>query len=197
MAIRIALLLLLAVSANAIADAGAGEFMGYRLGGRYQRGPVTSLQVTTTGNLVIIAESPVKPADIAEVAVVTTPATLTIGNITASQWFPTEDEARGFARRYFELLRARYPAWPFGWEVMDARMRIVEVSFHQPPYNLQLRLAADVRSGKGMWRFSMALGWLPDSAEAKAWQQASGREQTAVRKADDQVLLKQSDVRGL
>jgi hypothetical protein len=197
MRIRIGLILLLTLSANVLADARDGEFMGYRLGGKYQRGSNTTQQVTTTGNLLILAERPLKPGDIAEVALLTTPESLTIGHIAASQWFLTEEEARSFARRYFELLRAKYPTWTYGGEVMDGQMNIVEVSFKELPYNLRLRLTKDLRDGKDMWRFSMTLGWLPDSGQAQAWKAVSAEEQIAARQGAGQQLLKRSDVRGL
>jgi hypothetical protein len=197
MPIPFALMLLLAMSADALADARAGEFMGYQLGSKYLRSANTKQRVTTTGNLIIFAEKPVKPSDIAEVTLLTTPGTLTIGHITASQWFLTEEEARNFGRRYFELLRARYPDWPYGWEVMDAQMNIVEVNFNAAPYNLQLWLTRDLRDGKDMWRFSMMLRWLPDSSQAREWRELAGVEQIAVNKNAGQQLLENSDLRGL
>ena len=197
MLIRFAAIVLATMSATALADAGHGEFMGYSLGGRYPPGAAARQQVTTTGNLIVIAAQPVKPADIAEVSLLTTPETLTIGHIAASQWFPTEEAARDFARQYFRLLRARYPDWPFGGEVMDARMHLVEVSFDKPPYNLRLHLAPAIHDGKDMWRFSMTLGWSPDSPQARTWSKLSADEQVAAKKGADQTLLRQSDLRGL
>lgn len=197
MPIRCALLLLLMLSATAFADARTGEFMGYRLGEKYPRTAETRQQVTTTGNVILIAEQAVKPNDIAEVTVLATPGSLTVGNITASQWFATEEDARSSGRRYFELLRAKYPDWPYGGEVMDPRMNIVEVSFNGPPYNLRLHLTRDVHDGKNLWRFSMTLGWLLDSPPFQAWKTLSANEQSAGRKDAGQELLKQSDVRGL
>lgn len=197
MLIRIVLILLLTISANVLADARTGDFMGYQLGSRYQRSSGTELREGATGNLFITTEQPVKPDDIAVVTVLTTPATLTIGSITASQWFSTEEEARSFGRRYFGLLRGKYPDWPYGWEVMDARMNIVEVNFNQSPYNLQLWLSRDLRDGKNMWQFSMMLRWLPDSENADAWRKLAAAEQIAVSKAATQKMLKESDVRGL
>jgi hypothetical protein len=197
MLIRWIAILSLTLSAGVLADARSGEFMGYQLGGKYQRSPSTRQQVTTTGNLIIVAEQPVKPGDIAEVSLLVTPATLTIGHIAGSQWFVTEEEARAFARQYFKLLRARYPEWPYGREVMDARMNIVEVSFNESPHNLRLQLTPDFHDGRNMWRFSMALGWLPDSPQARAWRNLSAAEQVAVKKDSDQQLLRESDIRGL
>lgn len=197
MLIRSVVILLLAMSANALADARTGSFMGYQLGARYQPGPNTSQQLTATGNLIVDAERPVKPADVAVVTLLTTPETLTIGAIAASQWFATEEEAREFARRYFRLLRAKYPGWPYGWEVMDARLNIVEVNFNEAPYNLRLQLTEDLHESKNMWRFSMTLGWLPDSSQARAWRNRSADEQVGVKKGADQQLLDGSDLRGL
>ncbi len=194
---RIVLLLLLAVSADVLGDARTGDFMGYQLGARYQAGPDTKQRVTTTGNLIIVAERPVKPADLAEVSLATTPATLTIGHITASQWFGTEEEARDFARRYFGLLRAKYPAWQVGGEVMDGRMNIVEVRFDASPYSLQLRLTPEQHEGRPMWRYAMTLTWLPESSPARAWRDLAAAEQLAVKSAADRDLLERADLRGL
>jgi hypothetical protein len=197
MLIRCALILLLAVPSIVLADAGNGDFMGYQLGDQYQRSPDTRQQTSTTGNLLISAEQPVKPGDIAEVTLLATAETLTIGYIGASQWFATEAEARDMGRRYFELLHAKYPDWPYGWEVMDAQLNIVEVNFNSAPYNLRLRLTEDQREGEKMWRFSMTLGWLPGSPEEEAWRSQAVDEQIAEKLGTRQELLKKSDVRGL
>lgn len=197
MPLRIVLLLLLTLPGTVLADAASGAFMGYRLGAKYLRSPTTAQQVTTTGNLLITAEQPVKPDDIGEVTVLTTPVSLTIGNITASQWFATEAEARDFARKYFNLLRSKYPAWPFGWEVMDPQMNIVEVSFRQAPVNLRLWLAKDARYAKTPWRISLTLGWLPDSPPEQAWRATSASEQIALQESTRKQTLQDADLRGL
>lgn len=197
MPIQFFLMLLLALPGLAYADASMGDFMGYQLGAEYKRGAATQLEVTTTGNLRVTAEQPVKPGDIAQVTLLTTRETLTIGFISAEQWFATETEAREFGRRYFGLLRAKYPDWPHGWEVMDAQMNIVEVNFNQAPYNLRLRLTQDPNEGEKMWRFSMTLGWLPESAEEQAWRAKAVNEQVAGQQGSQQQLLKDADVRGL
>jgi len=197
MPIRFFLLLLLVLPGLAYADASTGNFMGYQLGAEYKRGAATQLEMTTTGNLRVTAEQPVKPADIAQVTLLTTRETLTIGFISAEQWFATEAEAREFGRRYFGLLRAKYPDWPHGWEVMDARMNIVEVNFNQAPHNLRLRLTKEHRDGESMWRFSMTLGWLPESAEEQAWRGKAVKEQVSGQQGSQQQLLQDSDVRGL
>lgn len=194
---RFVAILLLAVSVNVLADARSGDFMGYQLASKYPRGPATRHRETTTGNLVIFAEQPVKPGDIAEVTVLTTPETLTIGNVTASQWFPSKEEARAFGRRYFELLRAKYPDWAYGGEILDAHMDIVEVNFHKPPYEIRLWVTEDMQNGKKTWRFSMSLGWSPESSQALAWRNLAADEQVAASRGSAQQLLKESDLRGL
>ena len=193
---RFLLYCLVALPALAFADANDGQFMGYELGAGY---PETSHagEGTTTGNLLIVAKNPHKPADIEEVSLVTTPVTRTVGYISAASWFASEDEARTSARRYVDLLRAKYPDWEFGREVMDASMRIVEVSFDKAPYNLKLRLGRDVHEGRDMWRFSMGLGWQPHAKESRAWQDLSAAEQSTEMKTEREQVLKDSDVRGL
>lgn len=197
MLVRIALILLLAAPGMVLADAGSGEFMGYQLGKQYQPTAKTQERRSTTGNLLIQAEQPVKPDDIATVTILATPETRAIGSISASQWFATEAEARAMGRKYFELLQAKYPDWPYGWEVMDAEFNIVEVSFNSPPHNLRLNLVKDNRDGKAMWRFSMTLGWLPGSDEETAWRDRSVSELATVSSDRTQQLLKESDTRGL
>jgi hypothetical protein len=196
MRIRSLLLCLFALPAVAFADAGNGQFMGYELGADY---PDTSQvgERTTTGNLLIVAANPLKPADIKQVSLVTTPITRNVGYISAASWFTTEGEARADARRYLELLRAKYPDWDFGREVMDASLRIVEVNFDKAPYNLKLRLARDMHEGRDMWRFSMGLGWQPNSKESQAWQDISDTERSAEKTAERGKVLEDSDVRGL
>jgi len=190
------LLCFLALPAAALPDAGDGQFMGYELGENY---PATSQNSarTTTGNLLFVAEKPVKPAGIEQVSLVATPVSRTISYIDAASWHATEDEARETGRRYVELLRAKYPDWKFGREVMDASLRIVEVNFDKAPYNLRLRLVRDEHEGRNMWRFSMSLGWQANSKEWLAWQNMSATQQADERTTEHEQLLQDSDVRGL
>jgi len=197
MLIRLILIFLFYIPGVVLADASSGEFMGYQLGNNYQRGANTRQQTITNGNLVITAEQPVKPDNIAEVSLITTPESLTIGHINAASWFDAEIEAREFGRQYVDLLRAKYPDWVFGREGMNADLRIVEVNFDQPPYNLRLRLNEDRRNGKMMWRLSMSLSWLPDSKEALAWRNTSRREHITAKEEGRKQLLENADLRGL
>jgi len=124
---------------------------------------------------------PTKPADIVQVSLIATPESRTIGYIIAASWYATEGEAREVGRRYVELLRAKYPDWDFGRELMDASLRIVEVNFDKVPYNLQLRLVRDEYDGRSMWRISMGLGWHRETKEWHAWQNQAATEHAAAR----------------
>jgi hypothetical protein len=196
MGTRFLLVCLLAIPAAVLADANGGQFMGYELGADYPETPQES-EGTAAGDLVIVAENPLKPADINQVKLLATPVSRTIGYISAASWHATESEARATGRRYVELLRARYPDWDFGREAMDASARIVEVNFDKAPYNLQLRLARDEYEGRTMWRFSMGLGWQPGSREWRAWQDLSTSQQAAALATERERILEESDVRGL
>jgi hypothetical protein len=193
---RTLLICLLAFPAAVFADASEGRFMGYELGADYSSTPQES-ESTATGNLVIVAGNPVKPTDIEQVRLVATPVSRTIGYINAASWYATETEAREVARHFVELLRVKYPDWKFGREVMDADLRIVEVNFDKAPYNLQLRLVPDEHEGRNMWRFSMGLGWQPNSKEWLAWQEISATELSARKSTEREQILEDSDVRGL
>lgn len=117
--------------------------------------------------------------------------------ISAASWFATEGEARASARRYMELLRAKYPDWRLGGEVLDASVRIVGVNLLKAPYNLKFGLEQDLHEGREMWRFTMGLGWLPNSEEHRAWQETSNTEKSAESANEREQILKESDVRGL
>jgi hypothetical protein len=196
MPLRLLLCCFLVLPAVAVADAGQGQFMGYQLGERYPAGS-PNVEVTTTGNLLIAAENPVKPADIVAVSLIATPVSRTIGGIVAASWYATEADAREAARRYVELLRAKYPDWALGREVMDASSRIVEVNFDKAPHNLQLHLVRDQRDGRDMWRFSMSLGWTEASNEWRAWQERATAEHASAKATERERLLKEADTRGL
>ena len=196
MPIKFLLCCLFALPTVVIADASDGQFMGYELGANYPATPQGS-EITTTGSLIIVAENPVKPADITQVSLVATPESQMIGYIGAASWYATEGEAREIGRRYVELLRAKYPDWNFGREAMDASLRIVEVNFDKAPYNLQLRLARDEHDGRSMWRFSMGLGWQIDSREWHSWRNQAATEHAAAKTTEHIQLMKDADVRGL
>jgi hypothetical protein len=194
---RVVLVLSLVAGGPVMADASLGEFMGYKLGDRYSRTADTREVKTATGNLLITAQQPVKPADIAKVTLLTTAETATIAYIDASQWFATEADARAMGTKYVELLKAKYPDWEFGREVMDANMHIVEVNLDRPPYNLRLRLTEDKAQEDNKWRFSMMLGWQPDSAEQWAWREKAIKEQEAEQGQSREQQLEKADTRGL
>jgi hypothetical protein len=196
MPIRLLLCCLFALPTIVFADASEGQFMGYELGMKYPELP-QDVEVTTTGNLLIAAENPTKPTDIDQVILIVTPDSRTIGYIVAASWYPTEGEAREFGRRYAELLRAKYPDWDFGRELMDASLRIVEVNFDKAPYSLQLSLVRDEYEGRSMWRISMGLGWHKETDEWHAWQNQAASEHAAARTTKSKQLLKEEDIRGL
>ena len=152
---------------------------------------------TTSGNLLIRAANPTKPADIVQVSVITTSKSRTIGSIIAASWFETEREARDFAIRYGELLRAKYPDWELGQEKMDDNFDIVEVSLLKAPHNIKLSLAQDERDGRSMWRMSLGLEWDKQSEQWAAWQEQATSENVASRTSEHEELLKNSDIRGL
>ena len=196
MPIRILLCCFWALPGLAFADAGDGQFMGYELGTRYPGSP-REFETTTTGNLLIAAENPVKPDDIDEVSLIATPQSQTIGFIVAASWHASEEEARAAGRRYVELLRAKYPDWGVSRESMDASFRIVAVDLDKAPYSLQLRLARDEREGRSMWRFSMGLGWHSESDEAQAWRNRAAAEQAGITATENERRITEADTRGL
>jgi hypothetical protein len=197
MQLRNTVILFIAMPGMVIADAGDGQFMGYQLGGNYQRSANTQERATTNGNLSIMAEKPVKPGNVGDVTLIVTAETLTIGYINALTWFDSEAEAREFGRQYLNLLRAKYPDWAFGRERLDANMNVVEVNLDKQPHNLQMRLTEGRRNGKIMWRISMTLTWMTGAKEALAWNNMSHTQQIAAQQESRKALLDKTDTRGL
>ena len=194
---RTLLIVLIGLPCVVLADANNGDFMGYQLGNNYLRGESTRMRVTTTGNLFITAEKPVKPSDVEEVTLLTTPGTLTIGFIDASSWFETEEAARAMGRNYVQLLRAKYPDWEMGQEGLDTHLDVIEINLMNSPYNLRLRLIEEDRNGIDMWRFSMTLGWLRDTEQKQKWRDLAFQQQIAAQQESSRKLLQEADVRGL
>jgi|GEM_PF-1315940 len=184
-------------STSAWADANDGDFLGYMLGTKYTNPSTAAEELGANGTIRLNAANPVKPDDIAEVQVIVTAQSRTIGYISGASWFAKEAEARAFARRYINLLHAKYSGWVFGREQLDINMQINEVNLDNPPYNLRFRLDERQHDGKSQWRFSMTLGWLPTSKDAEAWNNMANGERLSVISDDRQQILENSDVRGL
>ena len=194
---RLVLLLLLTMPGLLMADANDGEFMGYRLGSNYVRTANTQSTTTTRGNLMIVAEQPVKPVDVEDVSVIATVETLTIGYIEASVWRATQAEAKEVAKYYIPLLRAKYPEWIFGDERLNDDFRIDEVSLVKPPYNLRLQLKRDPSNDLAPWRFSMTLTWDPAAEQADNWHALARSQLESAQQNSRKKVLQDSDIRGL
>ncbi|MGI9290313.1 MAG: hypothetical protein ACR2QG_03440 [Gammaproteobacteria bacterium] len=179
------------------ADADNGEFMGYSLGENYPYTGKTQSRTTTSGNLSISPEQPIKPDNINDVTLVVTPESKTIGFINASSIFETELEAREFGKNYVNLLKAKYPEWSFGRESLNSAMKIDEVNFDKPPYNIKMRLSPAMVNRQQKWRLSMTLRWLEGTKQLESWKNMSTSQQSYREDKDRRELLEKSDVRGL
>jgi len=195
--IRLLLAILIMTPVAVLADAGQGEFMGYKLGDSYTVSDTTVMRSSASGNLIISAEAAVKPADIAEVSLLTTSESYAIGYIDAAQWFETEAQAREFGRKYYQILRAKYFDWVLGQERMNSDLQITELGFTKSPYSLQMRLEEDEHDGEPKWRLSMRLSWTNDSKEARAWRNMARTQHIAADEEGRQQVLKDADLRGL
>jgi hypothetical protein len=192
-----ALLILCLLSAGTVwADANTGDFLGYTLGTNYDSSGGAE-ELGANGTIRVAAANPVKPDDIEDVQLIVTAQSRTIGYITGASWFNTEDEAREFARRYVNLLHAKYANWIFGREQLDNNMQLNEVNLDNQPYNLRFRLDQQQHNGKPQWRFSMTLAWMPASKDAEAWNNMANTQRLSVISNDRKQILKNSDMRGL
>ncbi len=109
------------------ADATSGTLFGYTVGDAYpvsDRTRIVTRSPARSGLVTLIADAPVKPDDIDQVLLVTTPVSNTIIAIGVQQGFQDETSARKFARRYLDLLAVKYPDYEVELEVMDRRGRL-------------------------------------------------------------------------
>jgi hypothetical protein len=191
------LVLLLACSGSVSADANQGDFMGYRLGQNYQLTAGTDKTALRYGSTRILAEEPVKPQDMGEVFLITTPMTYNIGVIEARQLFDTREEARIFGKRYLELLHAKYPEWALGEEGLDANMLINEVSLLHKPYRITARLYSPAPETNSRWAITIVLGYAQETVQRRAWLNLVEQEQKESRQSQQQQILEQADTQGL
>jgi hypothetical protein len=186
--------------ATVIADANDGEFMGYRLNDRYAMTDQTQKGSSLSGNLVVIAENPVMPADMSEVRLTTTLESHTIGFIEASQNFADEATAREFARKYYNLLHAKYPDWRIDTgriQLNEKTLMPTALNMDRWPYTIRMKLTeSDVQDGKP-FRVSLTLRYLFDTPERKAWNELARAEQSQQHQADQEKLIENADTRGL
>lgn len=188
------------LSSGAAADANNGEFMGYRLNDRYPLTANTRSGPSLSGNLLLIAEDPVSPADIGEVRLTTTVASCTIGFIEASQTFATEAEAREFAKKYYNLLHAKYPNWSIDAgriQISETTLMPTALNMDRWPYTIRMKLAETEADDDRPFRVSLTLRYLFDSPERKAWNSLARAEQDARRQSSQEQLLEDADTRGL
>ena len=174
--------------------------MGYRLDDRYPLSDATKTGPSLSGNLLLLAENPVKPDDVAEVRLTTTVETNTIGFIEASQSFDTEDAAREFAKKYYNLLHAKYPEWRIDAgriQISETTLLPTALNMDRWPYTIRMKLD-EVDGDTGIrYRVSMTLRYLFDSPERKAWNALAMREQESRQQLSQEELIEESDTRGL
>jgi len=193
---------ILAGPAPAVADGDAndGKFMGYQLNQQYQMTEDSQSGPSLSGNLLIIAERPVMPDDMGEVRLTTTLESLVIGFIEASQNFATDNEARAFARRYYNLLHAKYPEWRIDTgriQLNETTLMPTALNMDRWPYTIRMKIAQTDANDGLPFRVSLTLRYLFDSPERKAWNELARFEQGEQRQSTQEQLLEGADTRGL
>ena len=189
-----------AAPVTVVADANDGEFMGYRLNERYAMTENTQSGPSLSGNLVLIAENPVMPADMGQVRLTTTLESRTIGFIEAAQNFADEAAAREFARKYYNLLHAKYPAWHIDTgriQLNETTLMPTALNMDRWPYTIRMKLnETDTQNGKP-FRVSLTLRYLFDTPERKAWNELARAEQNEQQQEDQERMIENADTRGL
>lgn len=182
------------------ADANDGEFMGYTLNQQYPLTDKTQAGPSLSGNLLLIAEHPVMPPDFEVVKLTTTISSHTIGFIEAAQNFATEEQARAFAKKYYDLLHAKYPAWRIEMDnvqLSETTLRPTALNMDKWPYTIRMKLAETESADGRPFRMSLTLRYLFDSPQRRAWNQLARDEHDEQAQSSQEQLLKESDTRGL
>lgn len=173
------------------ADAASGHLFGYSIGDQYPLDDTTRIAVrgTPPSRLNrIVAQAPVKPDDIGQVLLITTPVSHTILKIGVQQPFQREEAARAFAGKYLRLFSAKYPAAEADLEVIGRRGRI---RFSQE-YELVMTLleGSQVKGTEEPWVIELLYQAQPDSPTA-------GDLSMLLDKEIDVMELRGQDTRGL
>ena len=102
---------LILCSASALADAGAGKYLGYNLGEKFTvpRGVVGKDHIT--GAMIYVVAPKRQPHHIDAVSLYVSPKSSTIGSIFGEWYFSSARAAEVFADRYMSSLEKRYSEW--------------------------------------------------------------------------------------
>ncbi|NND35811.1 MAG: hypothetical protein HKN81_01640 [Gammaproteobacteria bacterium] len=140
------------------------------------------------------------PADMGMVRVTTTLETHTIGFIEASQDFADENAAREFARKYYNLLHAKYPDWRIDTgkiQLNEKTLMPTALNMDRWPHTIRIKLTeTDAQDGRP-FRVSLTLRYLFDSPERTAWNKLARAEQSEQQQAAQDKLFENADTRGL
>lgn len=102
---------LILCSASALADATAGEYLGYNLGEKFKvpRGAVGKDHIT--GAMIYVVAPKRQPHHIDAVSLYVSPKSSMIGSIFGEWYFSSARAAEVFADRYMSSLEERYSNW--------------------------------------------------------------------------------------
>jgi len=105
------LISLISYGASALADAGAGEYLGYNLGDKFTvpRGAVGKDHIT--GAMIYVVAPKRQPHHIDAVSLYVSPKSSMIGSIFGEWYFSNARAAEVFADRYMSSLEKRYSNW--------------------------------------------------------------------------------------
>lgn len=161
---------MLFVVSNAYADASNGEYLGYRLGDRFDPPRKAESRQHITGALIFDLAPGSHPHHMDTITVYVSPTSSIIGGILGEWYFARERAAELFADRYLANLVEKYPQWSlyrgsltYGnyqlWVEVEQRPYIVE---HWPSNH-------DYRVGVG-------LIYAPESSRRSVWMTMIDRE---------------------
>lgn len=102
---------LTAIGMSAFADANDGEYLGYRLGEKFEvpRGAISEEHIM--GALIYIVDPGRQPHHIDSMSIYVSPKTAIIGSIFGEWYFSTPRAAEDFADRYLASLESKYSHW--------------------------------------------------------------------------------------
>ena len=102
---------LILCSASALADASAGEYLGYNLGEKFTVPSGVVGKDHITGAMIYVVAPKRQPHHIDAVSLYVSPKSSTIGSIFGEWYFSSARAAEVFADRYMSSLEKRYSEW--------------------------------------------------------------------------------------
>jgi hypothetical protein len=170
------LLALLSYAEASRGDANDGELFGYSLGTRYSE--QQDEQIVSGKLLLLAARDPVKPAAIAQVFVLISPISHSIGRIAGETWYESGEDALVAYEQFRIILRKKYSNWE---SEEQTRQQFHASRFWSGDYELSVRVSGPHSENPNMppnktFQFLITIIYKPGTTAASEFESMANAE---------------------